>query len=214
MDILEYEDIFKAFFSILAGATLGLERELKDKKAGLKTIAVICLGATLFTLMSSRTGSDENHIAAYIVSGVGFIGAGAIFKEGFTISGLTTAGIVWLAAAIGMCIGFGQYYTALIFLASCYVAVIAFPYIVSFFTPNNESNKIEVTLETIDYQHVEAFISDLNQITINSVVKSYTRNEDTIFLIAESFIRNEDKEKLKVFLEKNTHVTTYSISSI
>lgn len=214
MDILEYEDILKAVFSILAGGILGLERELKDKKAGLKTIAVICLGATLFTLMSDRMGSEENHIAAYIVSGVGFIGAGAIFKEGFTISGLTTAGVVWLAAAIGMCIGFGQYYTALIFMVACYIAILAFPYFANFFTPNNESNRIEVVLDVTDFQYITTFINDLNDVTINSVVKSYTRNENTIELITESFIRNEDKEKVKLFLEQNSHVKTYMIASI
>lgn len=214
MDILEYEDILKAVFSILAGGILGLERELKDKKAGLKTIAVICLGATLFTLMSYRMGSEENHIAAYIVSGVGFIGAGAIFKEGFTISGLTTAGVVWLAAAIGMCIGFGQYYTALIFMVSCYIAILAFPYLANFFTPNNESNRIEIVMDIIDFDYMQAFINELNHITINTTVKSYTRKEATLELIAEAFIKNEDKEKVKLFLELNSHVKTYSISSI
>lgn len=214
MDILEYEDILKAVFSILAGGILGLERELKDKKAGLKTIAVICLGATLFTLMSYRMGSEENHIAAYIVSGVGFIGAGAIFKEGFTISGLTTAGVVWLAAAVGMCIGFGQYYTALIFMVSCYVAIIAFPYLANFFAPNNESNRIEIVMDITDFDYMEAFIKELNNITINTVVKSYSRKEEVLELIAEAFIKNEDKEKVKLFLERNSHVKTYSISSI
>jgi len=214
MDVLDYEDILKAVFSILAGGILGLERELKDKKAGLRTIAVICLGATLFTLLSQRMGGEENHIAAYIVGGVGFIGAGAIFREGFTISGLTTAGIVWVAAAIGMCIGFGEYYTALIFLGSCYIAVIVFPYVVNIFTPNNESNKIEVVLGVIDFHYVETFIGELNEITINSVIKAYTRNENTIEIVAESFMRNENKEKLKLFLEQNHHVKTYSISSI
>jgi putative Mg2+ transporter-C (MgtC) family protein len=95
-DFLEFEDVYKALFSIGAGIILGLERELKDKKAGLKTISIICLGATLFSLKSKKVGGDANagQIAAYIVSGVGFIGAGAIFKDGSTISGLTTAGII------------------------------------------------------------------------------------------------------------------------
>lgn len=214
MDIFEYEDILKAIFSIVAGGILGLERELKDKKAGLKTIAVICLGATLFTMLSYRMGGEENHIAAYIVSGVGFIGAGAIFKEGFSISGLTTAGIVWLAAAIGMSIGFGQYYTAFIFLASCYVAVLAFPFFANFFAPNNESNRIEVALDTVDPDHIKTFVKELNELTINSLIRSYNRNTDSVELILESFIRNEQKEKLTLFLEKNAHVKTYSIATI
>lgn len=119
-ELINFEDILKPVLAIVAGIVLGLEREMKDKKAGLKTISIICLGATLFTLISLKIGGDKNQLqlATAIVSGVGFIGAGAIFKDGLNVSGLTTAGIVWLAAAIGTVIGYGLYFTALIFLFS------------------------------------------------------------------------------------------------
>jgi putative Mg2+ transporter-C (MgtC) family protein len=101
-DHWEFIDVVKTLFSLVAGMLLGLERELKDKAAGLKTISIICLGATLFSTISFKVGGmEDTRIASYIVSGVGFIGAGVIFKDGLNVSGLTTAGIIWMAAAIG-----------------------------------------------------------------------------------------------------------------
>ncbi|MBK8311502.1 MAG: MgtC/SapB family protein [Chitinophagaceae bacterium] len=122
VDHWEILDVYKALFAIVAGIILGLERELKDKVAGLKTITIICLGATLFGILSYKVGGTNNptHIAAYVVSGVGFLGAGAIFKDGFSISGLTTAGIIWLAAAVGLAIGFSEFYLAATFMGEHY----------------------------------------------------------------------------------------------
>ena len=104
-------DLYKALLALAAGIILGSEREFKDKAAGLKTITVICLGSALFAIISYKVGLADNEttrIASYIVSGVGFIGAGVIFKDGANVSGLTTAGIIWVAAAVGTAIGFGE----------------------------------------------------------------------------------------------------------
>lgn len=131
-DVLEWNDVYKALLSLAAGLILGLERELKDKAAGLKTISVICMGSCLFTILSVKSGSeytDGARIASYIVSGIGFLGAGVIFKEGSSVSGLTTASIIWIAAAIGMSIGFGEYYLAALFLATCLLVVYTSQYL-------------------------------------------------------------------------------------
>lgn len=119
-------DVYKALMAVAAGAILGMERELKDKAAGLKTISVICLGSCLFTVLSLKIGdqyADAGRIASYVVSGIGFLGAGVIFKDGFTVSGLTTASVIWIAAAIGMAIGFGEVFAAIIFLSSCLIII-------------------------------------------------------------------------------------------
>ncbi|MCD2421294.1 MgtC/SapB family protein [Niabella pedocola] len=125
-DIFEIADLYKALLALLAGVILGLERELKDKAAGLKTISVICLGSALFSILSLKiTGpyADGARIASYIVSGIGFLGAGVIFKDGANVSGLTTASVIWMAAAVGMSIGFGKIYLAAIFLATCLLII-------------------------------------------------------------------------------------------
>lgn len=105
----------KVVLALVLGGIMGLEREYNDKPAGYATNSIICLGAALFTMLSlymAEMGGDPGRIAAQIVSGVGFLGAGAILREGNKISGLTTAAAVWLVAAIGMAVGFGQYILA------------------------------------------------------------------------------------------------------
>lgn len=99
--------IFLLGAAVLAGGMVGLEREFANKPAGLRTNMMICVGSCLFAIMSLRIGLDESRIAAQIVSGVGFIGAGAIMKIGSHITGITTAATIWLVAAIGMTLGFG-----------------------------------------------------------------------------------------------------------
>lgn len=100
----------------MLGAAIGIERELSDKAAGLRTNILICVGACLFMMVSREfTGqpdADPTRIAAQIVSGIGFLGAGAIMRDGEHVTGLTTAATIWVVAAIGMTVGFGNYRTA------------------------------------------------------------------------------------------------------
>jgi putative Mg2+ transporter-C (MgtC) family protein len=102
-------DVIKLLYAILIGGVIGAEREYRDKAAGFRTIIMICVGATLFTIFSDKISDtgDPGRIAAQIVSGVGFLGAGAILREGEQVKGLTTASTIWLAAALGMGIGIG-----------------------------------------------------------------------------------------------------------
>ena len=95
------------------GAIIGIERELSDKAAGLRTNILICVGSCLFMIVSKNfTGilnADPTRIAAQIVTGIGFIGAGAIMHEGEQVTGLTTAATIWVVAAVGMAVGAGNY---------------------------------------------------------------------------------------------------------
>jgi putative Mg2+ transporter-C (MgtC) family protein len=107
------------------GAAIGLERELDEKSAGLRTHMLVSLGAALFTLVSAYGFSsffghgklvsfDPSRIAAQIVTGIGFLGAGVIFRSGFTVRGLTTAASLWLVAAVGMAAGAGYWQGAVL----------------------------------------------------------------------------------------------------
>lgn len=105
------EDVIKLLLAVVIGGLIGAEREYRDKVAGFRTLIFICVGATLFTLFSIKLGGsgDPARIAANIVSGVGFLGAGAIMRSMGRVTGLTTAAMIWLAAALGMGIGGGAY---------------------------------------------------------------------------------------------------------
>jgi putative Mg2+ transporter-C (MgtC) family protein len=108
---LEAVDVLKLLLAVLAGGIIGAEREYRDKAAGFRTLIFICVGATLFTIISLKVGGpgDPVRIAANVVTGIGFLGAGVIFREPGQVTGLTTAAIIWLAAGLGMGIGSGQY---------------------------------------------------------------------------------------------------------
>jgi putative Mg2+ transporter-C (MgtC) family protein len=95
--------------SILCGILIGLEREVKHKPAGLKTITLVTVGSAIFTFISkygfSGSAVDSSRVASQIVNGIGFLGAGTIIRSGLKIKGLTTAATLWIAASIGMVIG-------------------------------------------------------------------------------------------------------------
>jgi putative Mg2+ transporter-C (MgtC) family protein len=103
----------------LLGGLVGIEREMKHHDAGLRTNILVSLGACLFTILSligfgGGSNPDSARIAAQIVSGIGFLGAGAVFRDQNRVRGLTTAAAIWLVAAIGMAAGTGSYFIALI----------------------------------------------------------------------------------------------------
>lgn len=96
--------------SVLCGAIVGIERERKEKSAGLRTMILISVGSTIFTLMSfvlAGSQGDHGRVAAQIVNGVGFLGAGAILRSAFGVKGMTTAATIWAVAAMGMVVGTG-----------------------------------------------------------------------------------------------------------
>lgn len=109
--VITPEDLIKLVLAIIAGGAVGLERELTHKAAGFRTITLICVGATVFTILDSRIAgtSGSGRIAANIVTGIGFLGAGVIMHEANRVKGLTTAASVWVSAALGMGIGSGAY---------------------------------------------------------------------------------------------------------
>ena len=107
----------RLLLAALLGAVLGVEREWRHKDAGLRTNILIALGAALFTMMSIElTGAqgDPSRVAAQIVTGIGFLGGGAIIRTHGSVQGLTTAAAIWVNAAIGVAVGGGQYHLAVI----------------------------------------------------------------------------------------------------
>src|SRR5213592_1945308 len=109
----EFEILGRLLLAGLLGGLIGLERELRGYPAGIRTIALVALGSCLFTDISALLGG-EDRIAAQIVTGIGFIGAGVIFREGYSVRGITTAATIWSGAAIGMAVGTSLYIVAIL----------------------------------------------------------------------------------------------------
>jgi putative Mg2+ transporter-C (MgtC) family protein len=116
IDMAEVGFAVRLLLAAILGAAVGLEREIHDHPAGMRTHLLVAMGSAAFTVLSISAfpapGSDPARVAAQIVTGIGFLGAGAILKEGVSIHGLTTAASLWVAAALGMAAGAGAWVTA------------------------------------------------------------------------------------------------------
>lgn len=129
--LLTSDIVIKLSLAVIVGGVLGAEREYRSKSAGFRTLTMICLGATLFTIFSQIIGAGGNpdRIASNIVTGIGFVGAGVIFKGDTAqskVNGITTAAMIWVTAALGMAIGAG--YLLISFCASLLILVVLFTF--------------------------------------------------------------------------------------
>jgi len=110
--------ILKLFIAFVCGAIIGLEREISDKAAGLRTHILVCLGACLYGIigltLAAGYKADILRLAQGLLIGIGFLGGGVIFREGPSVKGLTTAAGIWIMGAIGLAAGIGNYYVAAI----------------------------------------------------------------------------------------------------
>ncbi len=127
---LTQSEVNKFLLATLLCGLIGAEREFRSKQAGLKTMIMIGLGSTLFTILSIKIGlGSHDRIASNIVTGIGFLGAGVIFKEDNQVKGLTTACVIWIVAAIGMSIGAGYYEQATGVTLVVLLALLIFPFL-------------------------------------------------------------------------------------
>lgn len=175
----DLEIVVRLVLAILFGGLIGLERESVNKSAGFRTHILVCVGSTLIMLVSldvfsqfqGKANIDPGRIAAQVVSGIGFLGAGTIMREGISVRGLTTAATLWAVAAIGLAVGIGYYFgavisTGLVFLTLVYLGKVERNVsgrdqmirllITSQNTPN-QLNKISAVLGThhVSMKHIE-----------------------------------------------------------
>jgi putative Mg2+ transporter-C (MgtC) family protein len=114
------------------GAAMGVERELRAKAAGLRTNMLIALGSAMFTIVSievARAGGTPDRIAAQIVTGIGFLGAGSILRSGRSIHGMTTAATIWVNASVGMAAGAGLFTVAIVGTIIALIVLALLPYL-------------------------------------------------------------------------------------
>src|SRR6266436_3216723 len=157
----------KLLLAAVLGGVIGLERELRDKPAGLRTNILICLGSTLFTSISTKVaqvlGGDPTRIAAQIISGIGFLGAGVVLHSHGFVLGLTTAATIWVVAGVGMALGSGMYLVAVFATAMSLVTL----YFLSFIEDKIQGRR------SYSYALV---VTDLNQslASINRVLQEHS----------------------------------------
>lgn len=150
---LSWEVCFvRIFLSFLAGCIMGLERKFRMRFVGIRTLVLICVSSCVIMLLSIYlsqvlfvSSGDPARLAAQVVSGIGFLGGGAILREGFNVKGLTSAAIIWTGAALGLSIGAGFFFPALIALVFSLVALVLIEFLEEHFFPAEELKVLYLT---------------------------------------------------------------------
>lgn len=157
---LTADEILRILLAVMAGGIIGAEREYREKAAGFRTIILITLGAALFTIFSIRIGGPSNpdRIAANVITGIGFLGAGAILRNEFGVTGVTTAATIWLAAAVGMGIGGGYYGMTAASMLVIVAVLWVFPYVEAGIDRRRSARTYEVVigLDLVKLGQIEA----------------------------------------------------------
>lgn len=182
MDSVLIENLIKVGMAIVVGGFVGAEREYQDKAAGFRTIILITLGSTLFTIfsLSMDAGFTQTRIAANIVTGIGFLGAGAIVREGGRIAGLTTAATIWLSAALGMGIGAGNLTFVGAATLAALLVLLVFPKLEARIDRIREARTYEITVGVSNYKKIEKIAEALNDFSLRVYEQHQARNEKSI----------------------------------
>jgi putative Mg2+ transporter-C (MgtC) family protein len=206
---LEPEIAFRLFLSFLIGTVLGIEREYRSKAAGLRTMIVICLGSTIFTEISlSIGGASPDRIASTIITGIGFLGAGVIFKDGLTISGITTATTIWISAALGMAVGAGEYFIAVVSSAAVLVVLTVFEKVKMLISELHQVRIYKITLHDEITFH-QTISSEAARLKLSYRLERDIKNETDQLLLCEVAGRRERLDKLNEFLKNDARVKAY-----
>ena len=194
----------------MVGTIIGAEREYKNKSAGLRTLVLICLGSTLFTILSTELGarSETARIASNIVTGIGFLGAGAIMREGLNVSGLTTASSIWVTAALGMAVGAGEYYLSILGALTVLIVLTLF----TFLQPLIDRYKTAIELHITFSGEVDSIMDvedDMNKFRLKfEKIRTIKREGDSVFHYEVSGPKQELNQFLKS-LNRNKSIRSF-----
>lgn len=204
-------NLIRIGFAVVIGGLIGAEREFRDKAAGFRTIILITVGSALFTIFSTSLdpGFTRTRIAANIVTGIGFLGAGAIVREHGRIGGLTTAATIWLAAALGMGIGAGE----LLFVSGSTLIVIivllVFPRLEIWIDRIRESRTYKIVVSTANVEKIDKIHEalDAHQLTVYEHHQSKSGN--TIVGTWNTIGSPKQHEKFSLLMVKDKDVEDF-----
>ena len=180
---IELEDLISMLMSILCGGIIGFEREYKNKSAGFRTIVLITLGSTIFTIVSRHGAGTDDRISANIITGIGFIGAGVIFKDQFSVFGLTTAAVIWTSAAIGMTTGIGYHSLAFVFTIITLIILLMVSRIERLIGKLQKQKMLSVTFRNPDFEQISALEEKLKVIDINMEQFQVSKDNDKLTVV-------------------------------
>jgi putative Mg2+ transporter-C (MgtC) family protein len=187
------EIIIRIILSGILGGLIGLERESLNKSAGFRTHIMVCVGSALIMIVSQdiyniyhdKTAMDPARIAAQVVSGIGFLGAGTIMHQGATVKGLTTAATLWVVAGVGLAVGAGSYFPALVTTGVVFLSLIYLGKVEKLMTGTAHVAVLLVTAENQPGQlgRVAAFLGDYKILIHNIQMRQLVGNDKVMFEI-------------------------------
>ncbi len=181
-----YHVMIKLSLALVIGGAIGYEREYVSRPAGLRTHAIVCIGAALIQIISLNYQADIGaagtydpfRLGAQVISGIGFLGAGTIIKEGATVKGLTTAASIWTVACLGLAVGSGLYYESVLAAVFLIVALKGLKRVENYLLRNKKSMALEViTASMADNISKISGIIEQKKIHIISVSVDYSKDE-------------------------------------
>lgn len=194
--IPENNDLISIGVALLAGSLVGLEREYKNKSAGFRTIVLICLGATVFSMVSRFGVGSDDRIAANIITGIGFIGAGVIFKDKFSVMGLTTAAVIWVVAGIGMAAGVGYYGLSITVAVITVIVLSLFSKVESWMETMVLTRTIFISFYDMDIDNLEKMKQLMDEQSITYTRKTVSKRAGKLSVIYEL---TADRKHLRQF---------------
>lgn len=202
MQFLNLEDIFKLILAATFGGLIGIERQIQGQTAGFRTQLLVCLGSCLFTISSIKFFEiygkivDPARISAQIVVGIGFLGAGAIIKQGDYVRGLTTAATLWVVSAIGLGVGLGEYVLSAVATLVTLINLIILKKIENIL-PRDIYSNLEVEYEGFEYGDVNSYAKK-HSIEISNLKESFDKNSNKTTLTAT--LKYKNNRDVKAFL--------------
>lgn len=203
--LFDWDHVVRLILAIVLGGAIGFERELRDKPAGFRTIILMCVGACIFTIVSQVIGGPDlnnTRIAAQIVSGIGFLGAGAILRDRNSVFGLTTAATIWAVAAIGMAVGFGEFALAVLGTIAILVALFVFDFVENWVGTHRDIQMYDFVAPNTDdiMQRVDAMFKKAK---LQARKRTCYQDGDSLIFQVRAMGAKPNHEKLRMHLARS-----------
>ncbi|WP_343669883.1 MgtC/SapB family protein [Chitinophaga sp.] len=212
--LVESTTLLKVVVSCLTGALLGMEREFHHKAAGMRTLTLICVGSTLFTILSVEIGfpNSPDRIASNILTGVGFIGAGVIFKGTYSIDGITTAATIWIASALGIAVGMSHYVLVAISLILVLLVLQGLKVIERKIARIREKKMVCISYDATKLEGLD-FHSIFKQYHLSHVHMAVSRNQNIVENRFEIKGSPEHMKEMSHYLQNNPDICQFEMQT-
>lgn len=206
---IELRDIFSIITSIVCGGIIGFEREYKNKSTGFRTILLITLGSTIFTIVSRHGTGTDDRISANIITGIGFIGAGVVFKDKMSVLGLTTAAVIWTSAAIGMTAGIGYYSLAVVFTVITWIILVLVNKVEFLIGNLRKSKVLNITFADNNIEQLQWLEQKAAELKLSCKRLEVFKIDKVLNVVLEISGTNTDKNKLMVDMLNQDYIKEF-----